>query len=187
MIGVNAIPCRFQSTPPVAGRRCPGWQETLVDLRGFQSTPPVAGRRCQTIDAPAWQYLLFQSTPVVCRQYIKHRRSFNPRLPLPGGDAEKNDHRDNGRQFQSTPPVAGRRCAGEGFAMPDHIVSIHASRCREAMQRFFRSMKDDFLFQSTPPVAGRRCEQTSHCCFHTSKFQSTPPVAGRRCFRRAGL
>ena len=108
-------------------------------------------------------------------------------------------------QFQSTPPVAGRRCYSGDAAATDTKcfnprlpllggdalrgspttticwVSIHASRCWEAMRsislrlRFFRS------FQSTPPVAGRRCPQPAASAPSATTFQSTPPVAGRRC------
>ena len=60
-------------------------------------------------------------------------------------------------------------------------VSIHASRCREAMPfeqiEYFPSIK----FQSTPPVAGRRCHVKAIEAVAISQFQSTPPVAGRRC------
>ena len=36
-------------------------------------------------------------------------------------------------QFQSTPPVAGRRCIATNGCCPHAVVSIHASRCWEAM------------------------------------------------------
>ena len=64
----------------------------------FQSTPPVAGRRCLTSKDSGRFFL-----------------SFNPRLPLPGGDA-----------------------AGVSVAPAIFHVSIHASRCREAMQPAYR-------------------------------------------------
>ena len=62
-------------------------------------------------------------------------------------------------------------------------VSIHASRCREAMPRFLKISVVRLLFQSTPPVAGRRCALANQGAFEDRMFQSTPPVAGRRCFR----
>ena len=107
---------------------------------------------------------------------------FNPRLPLPGGDA-----------FPWRTP--GPAC----------LVSIHASRCREAMLQPFDAINANLLFQSTPPVAGRRCrialgqhQGDVPVSIHASRcreampvivprttslpaFQSTPPVAGRRC------
>ena len=62
--------------------------------------------------------------------------SFNPRLPLPGGDALNVCGVGwGGNQFQSTPPVAGRRCAIAVLVRYATEVSIHASRCREAMRR----------------------------------------------------
>ena len=60
--------------------------------------------------------------------------SFNPRLPLPGGDAAK-----------------------EKSQSEIDAVSIHASRCREAMPVTLYLRLLFALFQSTPPVAGRRC------------------------------
>ena len=59
---------------------------------------------------------------------------FNPRLPLPGGDA-----------------------IGPNLDAVIRQVSIHASRCREAMPKFVGIKSRYSLFQSTPPVAGRRC------------------------------
>ena len=107
----------FQSTPPVAGRRCRGCAWPRGWLPAFQSTPPVAGRRCCS---PPVEY------PAL--------NCFNPRLPLPGGDAKYT------------------RAAIE-YAE----VSIHASRCREAMRGDGYSPGRQYGFQSTPPVAGRRC------------------------------
>ena len=83
----------FQSTPPVAGRRCATLHQRGLTMLTFQSTPPVAGRRCRR-------------TLIVSSKSC----SFNPRLPLPGGDARRR------RWPAATAPV-----------------SIHASRCREAM------------------------------------------------------
>ncbi|TXT28779.1 MAG: hypothetical protein FD131_2866 [Rhodocyclaceae bacterium] len=158
--------------------------------------------------------------------------SFNPRPPLPGGDALQLEgwryrlftvsiHAPRCREampssrrqscallmFQSTPPVAGRRCLAEGTPVQQPDVSIHAPRCREAMRQHLRLGQsryrvsihaprcreampiDDFLsaitywveFQSTPPVAGRRCTTVGGVASATVLFQSTPPVAGRRC------
>ena len=85
----------FQSTPPVAGRRCVCRHIPPSSDYSFQSTPPVAGRRCDQNPRPGH--------PV--------RGRFNPRLPLLGGDAAARASPSPAhRQFQSTPPVAGRRC-----------------------------------------------------------------------------
>ena len=43
----------------------------------------------------------------------------------------------------------------EGLVVPE--VSIHASRCWEAMLTNRKHMIGVIMFQSTPPVAGRRC------------------------------
>ena len=59
---------------------------------------------------------------------------FNPRPPLPGGDA-----RD------------------DAILLIEQDVSIHAPRCREAMPENAVTTGPESLFQSTPPVAGRRC------------------------------
>ena len=108
---------------------------------------------------------------------------FNPRPPLPGGDAGAwRFFPHPSSEFQSTPPVAGGRCL----------------RC-VCHWRNFR------MFQSTPPVAGGRCvqdssfSQTIPVSIHAPRcrgamrlacrvissssdlFQSTPPVAGGRC------
>ena len=87
-----------------------------------------------------------------------------------------------GAVFQSTPPVAGRRCAALlAMRVAQRKVSIHASRCREAMHRPIRHLPVRCRFQSTPPVAGRRCNQCPTASYDNNMFQSTPPVAGRRC------
>ena len=182
-------PSLFQSTPPVARRRCLVCVIGIDRQQKFQSTPPVAGRRCKT-------------SSIIVREQVR----FNPRLPLPGGDARccqsfiqlrlvsihasrcreampdsSNSGSDVVRRFQSTPPVAGRRCRhAPANANPRHRfnprlplpggdapsgwrvdypreVSIHASRCREAMRAFKARRLPLMWFQSTPPVAGRRC------------------------------
>ncbi len=178
----------------------------------FQSTPPVAGRRCQNV--------------LTRLSYIV---SFNPRLPLLGGDAYRPWWMGYWISFQSTPPVAGRRCRFIARLCVALVsVSIHASRCWEAMPRSGTYRRTPRRFQSTPPVAGRRCghDESAFCgvhgfnprlpllggdavfvcsdshrpavSIHASRcweamlreegselwvtwFQSTPPVAGRRC------
>ncbi len=83
----------------------------------FQSTPPVAGGRCL-----AGITLDFGSL------------GFNPRPPLPGGDAGG---------------VIARR-------LTDHRVSIHAPRCRGAMRRAARmdAHADGSCFNPRPPLPG---------------------------------
>ncbi len=252
----------FQSTPPVAGRRCFFGFMHRTRREAFQSTPPVAGRRCRfgllspkyptvvSIHASrCWEAMQglrarkeylgwFQSTPPVAgrrcltttKTHTRGSNSFNPRLPLLGGDAatvrgartplafqstppvagrrcQKAEEIIQGPiMFQSTPPVAGRRCRQQLARHQDNSkVSIHASRCWEAMHTKSGINTNIRQFQSTPPVAGRRCSahpdrrprplsvsiHASRCWeampwrvilrMFTRAFQSTPPVAGRRC------
>ena len=68
-------------------------------------------------------------------KYKPCRRSFNPRLPLPGGDAIY----DQDEAERIAVSIHASRCRE---AMPELLglekavqtVSIHASRCREAMR-----------------------------------------------------
>jgi len=83
----------------------------------FQSTPPVAEGRCVSAGVMAVR-----------------PGSFNPRPPLPRGDASADRRRR-------------RQCA----------VSIHAPRCRGAMRPLHRLHPLVPRFQSTPPVAEGRC------------------------------
>ena len=129
---------KFQSTPPVAGRRCKPVQTSAPAAKEFQSTPPVAGRRCSLRSAD-----------------VNRKSSFNPRLPLPGGDAH-----------------AGKNGA-DGAA-----VSIHASRCREAMQGSPLVVRMTKAFQSTPPVAGRRCLRWRWCPGAVARFNPRLPLPG---------
>ena len=56
---------KFQSTPPVSGRRCNKANGASNTNYQFQSTPPVSGRRCAVISLTPIVELLFQSTPPV--------------------------------------------------------------------------------------------------------------------------
>ena len=133
---------------------------------------------------------------------------FNPRPPVPGGDAQAMptvatwiDVSIHAPRFREAMPV--RRRQGRRHV----LVSIHAPRFREAMQcepchgqsgrtvsihapRFREAMPGSWsmapvikLFQSTPPVSGRRCPAVPHWRPQRHRFQSTPPVSGRRCAR----
>ncbi len=136
----------------------------------FQSTPPVAEGRCPP--------------PIYC--WIG-RVCFNPRPPLPRGDAFRR---------------------GSWPFVP--VVSIHAPRCRGAMQAQTDVAGANALFQSTPPVAEGRCDlytaYTRWCRGFNPRpplprgdaprptarqqgvgmFQSTPPVAEGRCLGVGG-
>ena len=85
---------------------------------------------------------------------------FNPRLPLPGGDAK-----DALREYsKSKVSIHASRCReampeAQRAALKLRQVSIHASRCREAMPPRPPGLPPTPKeFQSTPPVAGRRCQ-----------------------------
>ena len=227
----------FQSTPPVAGRRCSSAMLALIVPARFQSTPPVAGRRCDGRDAlpfscstvsihasrcreamlardvmarrqagvsihasrcreamhlddvQALAYISFQSTPPVAgRRCVNMKTSpgesngfnprlplpggdamsggggssvvngFNPRLPLPGGDAPcSQDAAGEKSCFNPRLPLPGGDARQQKLSATITNVSIHASRCREAMRDSDQDTESPARFQSTPPVAGRRC------------------------------
>ena len=109
----------FQSTPPVAGRRCASRHIRRLERICFNPRLPLPGGDASRLSRCVARYWLFQSTPPVAGRRcfahlarIKSSHCFNPRLPLPGGDA------------RDVMVNAG-----------DLAVSIHASRCREAMRR----------------------------------------------------
>ena len=131
---------------------------------------------------------------------------FNPRLPLLEGD--EGPCRSVPRrclQFQSTPPVAGRRWLTlPGLA---RFVALFQSTPPVAGRRWqwsegsprrvcrfnprlpllggdgvacHAALVAYAMFQSTPPVAGRRWAESATVFPALPLFQSTPPVAGRR-------
>ncbi len=141
--------------------------------------------------------------------YVPDR--FNPRLPLLGGDAVGFvSVRPRQYAFQSTPPVAGRRCQARqvhkvlqscfnprlpllggdaGRYLLEWVgmgVSIHASRCWEAMLSFRRDVALDTQFQSTPPVAGRRCLGRSSVHSANGGFNPRLPLLGGDARRLGG-
>jgi len=158
---------RFQSTPPVSGRRCVLSIPALVASSFmFQSTPPVSGRRCEFSVAKA-----------------SGNGSFNPRPPFPGGDADSGraleqpagvsihaprfreamqprmccrQHATN--RFNPRPPFPGGDAEAKLDALYSKLVSIHAPRFREAMRCGMGRASVCQRFQSTPPVSGRRCD-----------------------------
>ncbi len=84
---------------------------------------------------------------------------FNPRLPFPGGDAliAQQKHIEQSR-FNPRLPFPGGDAASEYVTGRVVIVSIHASRFREAMRlERWQLNFTETEFQSTPPVSGRRC------------------------------
>ncbi len=142
------------------------WQSAILgDSIGFQSTPPVAEGRCITV---------ITGQP--------GSGSFNPRPPLPRGDAPPS----------SCPgwivmvSIHAPRCRGAMQIFPLAIalqlpVSIHAPRCRGAMPRLAYESLAKLGFQSTPPVAEGRCRGGQVTANNPYLFQSTPPVAEGRC------
>ncbi len=89
-----------------------------LPMSRFQSTPPVAEGRCR------------MAAPVRCSAGC-----FNPRPPLPRGDA-----------------------SGVLLRWGNYQVSIHAPRCRGAMRQIAQPVRQRRRFQSTPPVAEGRCD-----------------------------
>ena len=61
---------------------------------------------------------------------------------------------------------------------PALLVSIHASRCREAMPQSRLSSALLPQFQSTPPVAGRRCRKLPAILATLSSFNPRLPLPG---------
>ena len=138
---VSSQNVRFNPRLPLLGGDAYFGSLQTAHFMEFQSTPPVAGRRCSAATVQ-----------------VTSSKSFNPRLPLLGGDAADGQRDTAARTvsihasrcweamrqhplcacafgwFQSTPPVAGRRC-----------------------QSLITQGLEKFEFQSTPPVAGRRC------------------------------
>ena len=157
----------FNPRLPLPGGDAPGlkayWENTVVSIHASRCREAMPASFTHTgSDFP------FQSTPPVAgrRCHIGRRACgdfccFNPRLPLPGGDARRLPGRNGGRR-----------------------VSIHASRCREAMPA---EMRDDILgevFQSTPPVAGRRCAAWSGKAKVSKGFNPRLPLPGGDAYLR---
>ncbi len=156
----------------------------------FQSTPPVAGGRCERVQ-PCHRHLGHVSIHAPrCRGAmpcpLAHRNhcvsGFNPRPPLPGGDAGRTRRRYlHRRSFNPRPPLPGGDAlpAGNSFYFPP--VSIHAPRCRGAMPGGKASSAGALpSFNPRPPLPGGDARH-HHLCEPRIMFQSTPPVAGGRC------
>ena len=140
---------KFQSTPPVAGRRCESVSIETLEAGRFQSTPPVAGRRCSGSDEVLKPLHVVSIHASRCREAMRccepaDQRGwrFNPRLPLPGGDAQHMQMRSrrSGR-FNPRLPLPGGDAVDMRIGQVAHVVSIHASRCREAMLAIGRNVR----------------------------------------------
>ena len=158
---------RFQSTPPVSGRRCGRRQNSAPSSTKFQSTPPVSGRRCHQRPRRPWR--------AHCR--------FNPRPPFPGGDAgESRCSNTSPACFNPRPPFPGGDAPVTSPFNYYNDVSIHAPRFREAMPLFL--LLSDLwceCFNPRPPFPGGDALKGAYAEPGLQKFQSTPPVSGRRC------
>ena len=184
----TAAPGGFQSTPAIAGGRCPADRSFSPRVSSFNPRPPllagdalgwgnseaviavsIHARHCwramlarQALKAPV---LLFQSTPAIaggrCQSPGGCRCTgfgFNPRPPLLAGDAPQ-------------------------ITVSCHIerVSIHARHCWRAMLRLRRvarcservSIHARHCWRAMPGMSGQRGR--------TEVFQSTPAIAGGRC------
>ena len=133
----------FQSTPPVAGGRCPFGDHLCKRDICFNPRPPLPGgdafsgnstvtHEGVSIHAPRCRGAMH----CFCSGHGDLSKSFNPRPPLPGGDATEHYTAGAGKiSFNPRPPLPG----GDAFHCPGHCrlhrcVSIHAPRCRGAMR-----------------------------------------------------
>jgi len=158
----------------------------------FQSTPPVAEGRCAKGGTGR----------------VQDGSCFNPRPPLPRGDATafavgRAPHRVSihaprcrgampwppacparRTRFQSTPPVAEGRCLAESSFTLAVPVSIHAPRCRGAM--LIAEIGEEHITQVS--IHAPRCRGAMQRRLPMARagrwFQSTPPVAEGRCAER---
>ncbi|MEN9479078.1 MAG: hypothetical protein RLZZ298_473 [Pseudomonadota bacterium] len=132
-VSIHAPRCREAMLAPDAAPS----RSTL----GFNPRPSLPRGDAPTAQLKAWVLHKFQSTPLVAerRCEVRNERAtkqagFNPRPSLPRGDAY-------------TEKAVRRKIE----------VSIHAPRCREAMQGNNHDFPPLAKFQSTPLVAERRC------------------------------
>jgi hypothetical protein len=165
---------KFQSTPLVVEGRCncAARQAAGRNNRLFQSTPLVVEGRCLRIPAlPIFLVPRFQSTPLVvegrCRDHTSPQLAesvehscFNPRPSLSRGDAGK--------------PVPERAYCK---------VSIHAPRCRGAMQKGARAATAHRCFNPRPSLSRGDAKEVLVGIETAGEmmFQSTPLVVEGRC------
>ena len=202
----------FQSTPPVSGRRCLAAQADKNQPGGFNPRPPFPGgdasarhRNKQesivSIHAPRFREAMHVDAVFVDRHadVSIHAPRFREAMP----DFFK--HPANIGEFQSTPPVSGRRCsitfgrghrstrfnprppfpggdaAGERYLCGVIDVSIHAPRFREAMPaELINNYARCDVSIHAPRFREAMLPQIARRLAERW-FQSTPPVSGRRC------
>ena len=132
--------------------------------RLFQSTPPVAGGRCPTASAAHQRRHVSIHAPR-CRGAMRAGephgwysiQCFNPRPPLPGGDAFLPVPRmARLASFNPRPPLPGGDAYSSYFFPPFAAVSIHAPRCRGAMhgRSGFQGDGRQSSFNPRPPLPG---------------------------------
>ena len=209
--GVAVVPSRFNPRPPLPGGdairkpsdlgysdvsihapRCRGampsgalWIQRPGHL--FQSTPPVAGGRCH-LNPAIWQGMY----------------RFNPRPPLPGGDAKSSGavsafdgvsihaprcrgampgraarRRSPCTRFNPRPPLPGGDASNPADRQTKEIVSIHAPRCRGAMPTATASSPTASSgFNPRPPLPGGDAAARPSAVRRWSSFNPRPPLPG---------
>ncbi len=209
IIAAYDAPAQFQSTPPgwEATRLVPQKNKEKQisihasrvggDAKGDFALPPV---------------YTFQSTPPGWEATGRwHMLSIHSHISIHasrvGGDYGLSDLRDQASAFQSTPPgweatswsmpsswtksifqstpPGWEATAGEGNAIQQAVISIHASRVG-GDRRHIRVGEHKHQFQSTPP--GWEATGAGYIkLWRSLLFQSTPPgwEATQRCLRRA--
>ena len=179
---------KFQSTPPVSGRRCTRNALKHSSNTCFNPRPPFPGGDASCSLAAS------QTT-----------WGFNPRPPFPGGDAEFktwlegqlavsihaprfreampsiSSHWPIRQKFQSTPPVSGRRCVRTLGRYP-HSRRFNPRPPFPGGDAQFDWHRDDL---GTVSIHAPRFREAMPSPVFSSAlpslFQSTPPVSGRRC------
>ena len=158
---------RFQSTPPVAGGRC------------AQCSPQRAPNQPVSIHAPRCRGAM----PATVSKVFAIPSCFNPRPPLPGGDAySRMDEYGGNIEFQSTPPVAGGRCT-DRISIKFDSVGFNPRPPLPGGDASDAAPKLAWLqcFNPRPPLPGGDANTIIDWCYIINRFQSTPPVAGGRC------
>ena len=112
------------------------------------------------------------------------RCGFNPRPPsLASGAWHKMLARAR-QKFQSTPAIAGERCAAAFHeAVDDYLVSIHARHRWRAVRCLSVSIEDVGTVSIHARHRWRAVHSTLTVGAAAAVFQSTPAIAGERCVR----
>ena len=155
---------RFQSAPPVSGRRCPLLDAINRVMFVFQSAPPVSGRRCRSLS---------RAVTALYRVSIRAPRF---REAMPGGWF-RSDKRwtvsIRAPRFREAMP--GYPCRG-----PLLMTSFNP---RPPFPGGDAPEPDTdrgevVWFQSAPPVSGRRCHFADIGTSISGRFNPRPPFPG---------